>query len=58
MEKKEREVKGAQINPNIIARYKNSKLKYIIGEFDYDAVMELLYQSNPTLVPTLYWAES
>lgn len=28
------------------------------GEFDYDAVMELLYQSNPTLVPTLYWAES
>lgn len=27
------------------------------GEFDYDAVMELLYQSNPTLVPTLYWAE-
>ncbi|KAJ2968658.1 hypothetical protein NQ176_g9072 [Zarea fungicola] len=28
------------------------------SEFDYDAVMELLYQSNPTLVPTLYWAES
>ncbi|MFI6341139.1 hypothetical protein [Streptomyces sp. NPDC050535] len=28
------------------------------GEFDYDAVTELLYQSNPTLVPTLYWAES
>ncbi len=27
------------------------------GEFDYDAIMELLYQSNPTLVPTLYWAE-
>ncbi|MGW0394385.1 hypothetical protein ACWDYJ_26555 [Streptomyces sp. NPDC003042] len=27
------------------------------GEFDYDSVMELLYQSNPTLVPTLYWAE-
>lgn len=28
------------------------------GEFDDDAVMELLYQSNPTLIPTLYWAES
>lgn len=28
------------------------------GEFDYDAVMELLYQSNPRLVPTLFWAES
>jgi len=28
------------------------------GEFDYDAVMELFYQSNPTIVPTLYWAES
>ncbi|WP_329575643.1 hypothetical protein OG500_01665 [Kitasatospora sp. NBC_01250] len=28
------------------------------GDFDYDPVMELLYQSNPTLVPTLYWAES
>ncbi len=28
------------------------------GEFDYEAVMELLYQSNPTLIPTLYWAES
>ena len=28
------------------------------GNFDYDPVMELLYQSNPTLIPTLYWAES
>lgn len=28
------------------------------GEFNYDPVMELLYQSNSTLVPTLYWAES
>lgn len=28
------------------------------GEFDYDAVMEVLYQSNPTLVPTLYWTEN
>ena len=27
------------------------------GEFDYDPVMELLYQSNPTLIPTIYWAE-
>lgn len=27
------------------------------GSFDFDAVMELLYQSNPTLVPTLYWTE-
>ncbi|GGV05659.1 hypothetical protein GCM10010275_51650 [Streptomyces litmocidini] len=27
------------------------------GEFDYDSVMELLYQGNPTIVPTLYWAE-
>jgi len=26
------------------------------GDFDYDAVMELIYQSNPTLQPTLYWA--
>jgi len=28
------------------------------GEFDYDSVMELLYQSNPTIVPSLFWAES
>ena len=28
------------------------------GSFDYDAVMELVYQSNPTLVPVLYWSES
>ena len=27
------------------------------GEFNYDPVMELLYQSNPTLIPTLYWVE-
>ncbi|MFI6151068.1 hypothetical protein ACIBCA_00010 [Kitasatospora sp. NPDC051170] len=27
------------------------------GEFDYDSVMELLHQSNPTIAPTLYWAE-
>jgi len=33
----------------VIANYKN-------GEHDYDAVMELIYQSNPTLVPTLFWA--
>jgi len=26
------------------------------SDFDYDAVMELIYQSNPTLQPTLYWA--
>jgi len=26
------------------------------GDFDYDAVMELIIQSNPTLLPTLYWA--
>jgi len=34
---------------NIIANYKS-------GEHDYDSVMELIFQSNPTLVPTLYWA--
>lgn len=47
-------------------RYANKHINYekelriftpLTGEHDYDAVMELLYQSNPTLVPTLYWAE-
>jgi len=27
------------------------------GDFDYDAVRELLYQSNPSLTPILYWSE-
>ncbi|MFI5776085.1 hypothetical protein [Nocardia sp. NPDC051570] len=34
----------------IVTNFKN-------GAFGYDEVMELLYQSNPTVVPTLYWTE-
>lgn len=44
----------AKYTSDIQAIVKNFKA----GEFDYDALMELLYQSNPTLVPTLYWQDS
>lgn len=29
-----------------------------VGAFNPDAVMEIMYQSNPTLVPTLHWSQS
>jgi len=31
---------------------------YTTGENDYDSVMELIAQSNPTLIPTLFWEET